>query len=87
MKNKTDRPKYSYPARENYSSEIHTNEGVGRLVADSYIERLLTELEDEGVDVSGPRAELTAIKNFVKYSNKFRVDVKNHALFLVNRCE
>lgn len=82
-----EHPKYSYPASENYSSEVHTDEGVGRLVADCFLERLLTELEDDGIDVSGPRAELTAIKNFVTYSKKFKADVKNHAEYLINRCK
>lgn len=83
----TKRKQFSYPSSDNYSQEVHTDEGVGRLVVDCFLERLLTELEGEGIDVSAPRAELTAIKNFVTHSRKFKSDVRNHVLFLLNRCE
>ncbi|GKW21886.1 hypothetical protein PEC302107_36150 [Pectobacterium araliae] len=79
--------KYNYPSPKNYSEEVHTDEGVKRLVGDSLLEKLLSELEDDGVDVSGPRAEFIALKNFVTYSARFKDEVKNHALFIVEQCE
>ncbi|GKX40024.1 hypothetical protein [Pectobacterium versatile] len=87
MTTTTKRKQFSYPVNEIYGEEVHTEERVYGLTHESYLEKLICELEDAGIDVSGPRAELTALKNFVTHSRKFKADVKNHILFLVKRCE
>ncbi len=79
-----ERPRHDGRASKNYSSDVHTEAGVKGLVTDSNLERLLTQLENEGKNVSAAWAELVALKNFVTHSTQLKSQALTHLQYLLS---
>lgn len=76
---------YSYPTSDAYSDEVHTTQGVRKLVSGSNIEKLLIALEADGHDISAPMIELKSLFNYVTYDRRLRSDLLAHAEYIVEK--
>ncbi|AYC20057.1 hypothetical protein DZA65_03182 [Dickeya dianthicola] len=76
---------YHHPADDAFSDRIHTTAGVRSLIEQSQLMELLTELEQDGHDVSGPRAELVALVNYVSSAHVSIGDVVTHLDYCAER--
>lgn len=69
---------YHHPLEDGFAERIHTPGGVRSLIEESHLMDLLRELQKDGHDVSGPRAELTALVNYVTSSQMSMKDLQTH---------
>ncbi|ECA0162732.1 hypothetical protein FYU54_16025 [Salmonella enterica subsp. enterica] len=69
---------YHHPLVNGFAEKIHTPGGVRSLVEDSHLMTLLRELDNDGFNVDGPLAELTALVNYVTSSQMTMQDLQTH---------
>ncbi|HCA7297232.1 TPA: hypothetical protein MX298_000853 [Escherichia coli] len=69
---------YHHPLEKGFAERIHTPGGVRSLVEDSHLMTLLRQLNEDGFNVDGPMAELTALVNYVASSQMSMRDLKSH---------
>lgn len=69
---------YHHPLVNGFAEKIHTPGGVRSLVEDSHLMTLLRELDNDGFNVDGPLAELTALVNYVTTSQMTMQDLQTH---------
>lgn len=69
---------YHNPLVDGFAEKIHTPGGVRSLVEDSHLMTLLRELDNDGFNVDGPLAELTALVNYVTSSQMTMQDLQTH---------
>lgn len=69
---------YHYPLEDGFDERIHTPGGVRSLVGDSHLMTLLRQLNEDGFNVDGPLAELTALVNYVTSSQMSMRDLQMH---------
>lgn len=69
---------YHYPLEDGFDERIHTPGGVRSLVDDSHLMTLLRQLNEDGFNVDGPFAELTALVNYVTSSQMSMRDLQMH---------
>lgn len=69
---------YHHPLEEGFEERIHTPVGVRSLVEDSHLMTLLRQLNEDGFNVDGPMAELTALVNYVTSSQMSMRDLQSH---------
>jgi len=69
---------YHHPLVDGFAEKIHTPGGVRSLVEDSHLMTLLRELDNDGFNVDGPLAELTALVNYVTSSQMTMQDLQTH---------
>lgn len=69
---------YHHPLVNGFAEKIHTPAGVRSLVEDSHLMTLLRELDNDGFNVDGPLAELTALVNYVTSSQMTMQDLQTH---------
>lgn len=68
--------KYVYQSPENYAEKVNDDDGIKQLSITSMLEELLREMDQDGHDVSGPMAELVALKNYVTHTEKQKETVR-----------
>jgi len=69
---------YDYPLQDGDEERIHSPDGVRALISESNLMRLLRRLDNDGYDVSGAAAELTALINYVSSTNVSMGDLLTH---------
>ncbi|EDW6250261.1 hypothetical protein ZS24_001698 [Salmonella enterica subsp. enterica] len=69
---------YHHPLVDGFAEKIHTPGGVRSLVEGSHLMTLLRELDNDGFNVDGPLAELTALVNYVTSSQMTMQDLQTH---------
>ncbi|EDV7391486.1 hypothetical protein BFV76_002709 [Salmonella enterica subsp. enterica serovar Mbandaka] len=69
---------YHHPLVDGFAEKIHTPGGVRSLVEGSHLMNLLRELDNDGFNVDGPLAELTALVNYVTSSQMTMQDLQTH---------
>lgn len=69
---------YHHPLVNGFAEKINTPGGVRSLVEDSHLMTLLRELDNDGFNVDGPLAELTALVNYVTSSQMTMQDLQTH---------
>lgn len=69
---------YHHPLEKGFAEKIHTPGGVRSLVEESHLMTLLRQLGDDGFNVEGPMAELTALVNYVTSSQMSMKDLQMH---------
>jgi hypothetical protein len=76
---------YHHPLEKGFAERIHTPGGVISLVEESHLMALLRQLNDDGFNVDGPLAELTALVNYVTSSQISMKDLQSHLDYCVDR--
>lgn len=69
---------YHHPLEKGFAERIHTPGGVRSLVEESHLMTLLRQLNEDGFNVDGPMAELTALVNYVTSSQMSMKDLQMH---------
>ncbi|HAP2672858.1 hypothetical protein ACLEUQ_00705 [Escherichia coli] len=69
---------YHHPLEKGFAERIHTPGGVRSLVEESHLMALLRQLNEDGFNVDGPMAELTALVNYVTSSQISMKDLQSH---------
>lgn len=76
---------YHHPLEKGFAERIHTPGGVRSLVEDSHLMTLLRQLGEDGFNVDGPMAELTALVNYVTSSQMSMKDLQMHLDYCVEK--
>lgn len=76
---------YHHPLEKGFVERIHTPGGVRSLVEESHLMQLLRQLNDDGFNVDGPMAELTALVNYVTSSQISMKDLQSHLDYCVEQ--
>lgn len=76
--------RYHYPANRTLEKNINACAGLAK---DSLLERLLTELDEDGSEIGGAMLELNALVNYVTQNEKLKEEIKTHSIFITHCLE
>ncbi|HDH0770360.1 TPA: hypothetical protein PIP00_004858 [Klebsiella pneumoniae] len=82
-----DKPSYSYPLKPGYRSLIHSPSGVLGLTENSLLMNLLNQLQEDGHDVSGAAAEVTAMLSYIVGIGTVLRDIETHAQYVMAKAK